>query len=1030
MGTFKTKARAVELLGKKQIRDSVTALAEIMKNSYDADAELLRVEFLTKDIKNPCIVICDTGIGMNQHDLEEKWLVLGTPSKLENKKKRTPMGRALMGEKGIGRLAVSRLGQQMWMFTKKENTGWNVLYINWNIFENPDLFIQDITIPVTFNRRFEELPQIINELKDIQVKNLDNSSWKLDKNIGSKRIIKEQITKSELDIELVYDFGGIIEENNTKQGTFIISLNLNDDWDRYLDRTKTLEEDVLAVRNYNRLNSFLSDFAPNEESFNVELFHNSQPLIFTARFDEQDYELYDLKIEGYVEHGKFKGSIDARNSNKLILGKCNEILKSGISVTAGIGDWEEDDCGKYTVKLCHFEMDKKNTGLTDEELETIRKRMDNAGGIGVYRDNVRVLPYGEPENDFLGLEQRRSKSATYYLFSHRNMFGRIDITSSSNPYLEDKSSREGLIENQFYYYFIKTLQNLLIRISVEFMGDMLKESLRLRRSYVDYNKTEVQRKNELKIFEKEQEKLYNIDKKRIEDLLKSNPSILISLEHEIDCNLHKLCQECKEFSLSTYKKTLEQLSKVEKFLHESEIILLNKEKQLHISINERFESKYPLDLLNRVDIFNEDLYIKIQQIKENNNRVCIGLKQQLDEKSQQYHNDFSRDVGYNVEEISYDLDIYLSKVNATLYELFKSSGKDITRKQEKLIDKAKKIETYQNEIYSFKCDLQDIVDINYKEIEEKLLSIKSKIKNIDGSTISGEIKQIRMDIGECEIKIYELSEVINKRVISKYELVNQKLDAVLERFEMKDSQLINQLIMQNNQLKELNDMYADLANIGMASEIVSHEFNQLFNNVYDAINQLRYQSLAGDGKYYLSQIDIGFRAISDRMNQLSPMYRSRSLYKKKVYIFEMLQDINKFFNNRLTSQGISFIIDVPKDLKIKLSLSKIYPILSNLIYNSMFWIADKKEKIILIHYVEEEYALFVEDSGSGISLRNKERVFEPFFTLKKNGRGLGLSISKNVLESQGHKIEVVTDSPNKQLNGACFKINFNTEAKI
>lgn len=47
MSGFKTKARTVELLGRKQIRDSVTALAELMKNAYDADAPWLRVEFST-----------------------------------------------------------------------------------------------------------------------------------------------------------------------------------------------------------------------------------------------------------------------------------------------------------------------------------------------------------------------------------------------------------------------------------------------------------------------------------------------------------------------------------------------------------------------------------------------------------------------------------------------------------------------------------------------------------------------------------------------------------------------------------------------------------------------------------------------------------------------------------------------------------------------------------------------------------------------------------------------------------------------
>lgn len=62
MSGFKTKARTVELLGRKQIRDSVTALAELMKNAYDADAPWLRVEFSTTG-SNQHVVIVDTGLG-------------------------------------------------------------------------------------------------------------------------------------------------------------------------------------------------------------------------------------------------------------------------------------------------------------------------------------------------------------------------------------------------------------------------------------------------------------------------------------------------------------------------------------------------------------------------------------------------------------------------------------------------------------------------------------------------------------------------------------------------------------------------------------------------------------------------------------------------------------------------------------------------------------------------------------------------------------------------------------------------------
>jgi signal transduction histidine kinase len=1029
MGTFKTKARAVELLGRKQIRDSVTALAELMKNSYDADADTLRVEFLTENVDNPCIVICDTGIGMDREALEDKWLVLGTPSKLENREKKTPGGRPLMGAKGIGRLAVSRLGQQMWMFTKKRETGWNILYINWNIFENPDLYIQDIEIPVLYEQSFEHLFEGVEYLRSVQKGNLRNKSWKTLKNMEKGGLIKKQIEGTQLDEELVCDFCDIIESSEKAQGTVIFALDLNDNWDRYLNRTAESGDDVLAERNYNRLNSFVSDFANNEKDFSVELFRNGELLTFTAGFNESDYELYDLKIEGFIEHGRFYGRVDARHGDPKILAQCNQVLEEGIRVTSGIKNWEEEDCGRYSVKLCHFEMDKKNTSLTAEEFESIRARLEKAGGVGVYRDNVRVLPYGEPDNDFLELEARRSKSATYYLFSHRNMFGRIDITSAGNPYLEDKSSREGFIENQYYNYFIKTLQNLLIQISVDFVGDMNKKSFMLRNSYLRYNNAENKKKEELRAFEKEQARLFQEDNKRVKELIKNNPAQLRSFERRVG---EALAVFDKEYLISEsmgYKDLLNSESGIKAIRHKIEAKITENERNLHIFINERFESKYDIRLLEQINRFNDELWDKTQKMNQD---VCLGYERAakiIHEEISRYCAEFQGRTGSSPEGMLSDLKDYLENTRLLSHRLTEEAQKIIFSKREKLEKKCGLIHDYRDELISANDSLEEERRGIFGESDRNLAKINADIMDFHIFDRAEGIQDIRGRIAQEEEKLYRSYDIFSRKTEEKFGFLDQRLDAVLERFEMKDSELIKQLITQNNELKQLNDMYADLANLGMAAEIVSHELSQLFNNVYDAVNQLRYQKIPSDGMYYLNQIDIGFRAISDRMSQMSPMYRSRALYRKSVNLYEMLEDTRRFFENRLKKDEVRFTNKVPKDLELKLSLSKIYPVISNLIYNSLYWVADKSHREILFHFCEEENALYAEDSGEGISVRNKERVFEPFFSLKKDGRGLGLAISRNVLEAQGHHIEVVTDSDNKWLNGACFKITFGAEEK-
>ncbi len=1023
MGAFKTKARAIELLGKKQIRDSVTALAEIMKNAHDADAGLLRVEFLTKQEQVPCIVICDTGVGMDREDLENKWFVLGTSSKFDNREKKSPGGRILMGEKGIGRLAISRLGQQMWMFTKKKNTGWNIVYINWNIFENPDLFIEDINIPVSYDGKLSQISEITANLEKMQTGNLKSASWKTPKNVNKKKLIEKQIKESRLDEELIDDFCSIIEENGVKQGTVIFSLNLNDDWDRYLDPDTTADMDMLAVRNYNRLNAFITDFGTKEPDFQVELFHNGKSLEFSSGFTEEDYEIYDLRIQGSVEHGLFQGHIDARNADSAILNQCNEILKKGITVTAGIRDWENEDCGKYEVKFCHFEMDKKNTGLTFTEWNLIKQRMDKAGGIGVYRDNVRVLPYGEPDNDFLELEMRRSKSATFYLFSHRNMFGRIDITSLENPHLEDKSSREGFIENQYYNYFIRTIQNLLVRIAVEFAGEMNKNSFKLRRSYLNYNNKKKKEQIQIQEFEKEQERLLAEDSARAERLLKENIPKLTQFEEEIQKRL-KALREIEYDSYTRYNHLIENERKVKSCRYGMEGYISDTKRTLHISINERLESRYEPQLLERIDMFDERLEDVTQSSAEEMRSLCEYILNLNHLRLQAYHEDFEKQTGAGMDEVLSDVKEYLDKTRTMLAQMAKEAQDHADIRYDKLMQKADRIRDYEQDILKFKRESSEIIYHGLCAINLNLDAVEYAVK--DPGTPQ-ELIDARDKISAREEEIYSEMEQAVRNIEERYAVIDSRLDEILCRYDTDDASLIRQLTTRNNELKQLNDMYADLANLGMAAEIVSHEFNQMFHNIYDAVNQLRFQGVSKEGRYYLNQIDIGFRSVSDRLSQMSPMYRSRSMYKKKVNIHDMLEDVHSFFESRMQKQSVKFINDVPRELVLKISLSKIYPVISNLFYNSLYWMADKKNRMILVRYEKAEEALYVEDSGEGIAVRNKERVFEPFFSLKKDGRGLGLAISRNVLEAQGHKIEAVTEPESKCLEGACFKITFGTE---
>lgn len=319
------------------------------------------------------------------------------------------------------------------------------------------------------------------------------------------------------------------------------------------------------------------------------------------------------------------------------------------------------------------------------------------------------------------------------------------------------------------------------------------------------------------------------------------------------------------------------------------------------------------------------------------------------------------------------------------------------------------------------------------DIQKNISSFKKELENV--SIFSEELDSktlisINQELLEQESVWKDAFFKTSKAVEQQNATNSNQLKAIEEKISGDEKNILNELSRENYRLTNELEIYSDLASLGLNAEMVDHEMNQLFINVFDAINQAKAGIEDEYIAYYLEQIDAGFRAISSRQSQLSPGLRTRNTYKKKINIRKMLDDISVFFTNRLDHGNISFINEVPEDVELKISLSKLYPVISNIIYNSIYWVTDRNEKKILVWYDSEKNALYVEDSGPGISPRIKEKIFEPFFSTSSKGRGLGLTISKRVLEEQGYGLDAILDEKIKALNGACFEITFDEESLV
>ncbi len=1066
MSSFATKARTVELLGRKQIRDSVTAIAELMKNSYDADAPTLRVEFNTLS-QNPRVIIADSGTGMSQVNIENRWLVLGTSSKTHRRVRKTASGRPLMGAKGIGRLAASAVGRQLWMFTKTADSKWNIVFIHWGLFENPRLAIHEIGVPTRFNVPSDELllrfNDIASDMKKELLANLEKDAWK-NPTVSDGNEIKEannivrldeseenEKTRafiSELRAEILADIqsSGIDKKHIDKfltsytNGTILYIEKLHDDWDKYLSpiSSESRKSDPISEKMYNRFASFVSTLNAAESpriSWDVQIYHNNRPWETAFGYTDDDYNIYDVKVDGRIENGMFFGQLDACNANPELLIKCNNRLLRGLNVTSGIADWESKDCGTFTIKFCHIEGTQNRSGLSVDDYKSIQRKLQVSCGISVYRDGVRILPYGEPENDFLGVEERRSQKAGRYIFSHRNIFGRIDINSADNPLLEDKSSREGLIENNQYYYFVKVIENLLITIAVDFLSSIRKESLGIQESYVGQNKARLeQRKIKNAIEKKENAELVGLKKDAmnwflsVPNLVEEKRKAVLAFCEEQDAKRNNLSGTTGFSQLNLLLDAIPlEFGQIE--------LDVNSLQSICFAVPTQYASKLDEDLLRQIDTQNKTI-CSVQTELLDTVQVC---RQQLYARIQVLRNEWIKSV----------LRLTLTmpeKLKEGLYERLSSLVNEHRQLQDAIVNGSLKNRRHLlaklQPLENFLSQLESTADLTsssewqiVQEQIEKLVALQGNVDRMFESSPEAAAQayaDITAQIDEANVALLNAMMRLRHKDNSIYGELVKTQEALADAISGASGDVTNQQIaaflrQENLRLESELDIYSDLANMGLAAEIVNHEFNQLFINVNNAIKNMAPYVRDPNAKYWLKQIDMGFRSISDRQNQLSPMYRTYSLRKVSTNLHDFIDEIRKFTESELIRNSVTLINEVPESIEIVLSKSKLFPAISNMINNSVYWVLNQKERIILFRYDGASRTLYIEDSGAGIIAANKEKIFEPFVSFKPNGRGLGLTVAKKVIESQGHRLEIASDEE-KTLSGACFKIIFSEDA--
>lgn len=458
---YKISSRATILLGRESVSKVDGAVIELVKNTYDADALLCYVCF---DIKHDNIYIIDNGIGMTKDTIENHWMMIGTDNKKQNYK--SNKNRIKSGEKGIGRFALDRLGSKCEMLTKSEQSEQLVLWkTDWASFEQTGKTIDEIEADFEYLEcSYEEtIPKFIFEnIKKVESQiakiNCENEKDKFSISLKTGTMIKISNLRdnwSEKEIENIINSMGFLlppSENNE----YIICVQKSKH-----DMAKVVENEVREEFDYKLSAKF------DGNNFNITLYRNEFDLnkIPSELFEFDRFKKYPYRREDF-ENSKFEFEYTISE----LMGYDD---RSYIDIVKKIGSFNFE----YTFMKLSLQDDSKETFFYKEISKDRKIWLERYGGIKIYRDNFLVRPYGDPEADaydWLGIDARRATNPAAISHPSENWHvrnaqgqGTVFISRISNDSILDKSSREGIIENEYF----RTFKDIIVRIISIFEKD-------------------------------------------------------------------------------------------------------------------------------------------------------------------------------------------------------------------------------------------------------------------------------------------------------------------------------------------------------------------------------------------------------------------------------------------------------------------------------------------------------------------------------------------------------------------------------
>lgn len=384
---FSVDAGLIRRLGQELVARQETALSELIKNAYDADATSVDVVFESVNSVGGTVEITDDGNGMNREELVSGFMRISTSEKVQFP--RSPLyGRQRAGRKGIGRFAAQRLGQRLILTTQTqaEATAYQV-EINWSDFA-PN----------------SELISISSQIKKVKKDRAHGTTLRIEK-------LAEAWTDAK--IERVYRY-----VMDLLQPTSIFKTGRS--------RRKSAGPEFEADPGFTPRLSWTSASGRPETADEHSMFLQFAVAKIKAWVDSRGRAWWSVHSDRLPEStGKTEPLAPSKD------------MATGYPLLKGV-----------SVETSYFILEEEFVpNLLRTKVSDVLAR---SGGIRVFRNGFRVMPYGQRDDDWLGLDASYSKRSILPSHKNSNFIGFVSLDDPDGNLFEETVSREGLIENDAF----------------------------------------------------------------------------------------------------------------------------------------------------------------------------------------------------------------------------------------------------------------------------------------------------------------------------------------------------------------------------------------------------------------------------------------------------------------------------------------------------------------------------------------------------------------------------------------------------